>query len=63
MVHLTHLCSLSSQSATIAKQQKLSIGQQAQQMKLEFTALSLKGDEGKVRFYTGLANYEVFEKL
>ena len=63
MVHLTHLCSLSSQSATIAEQQVLSIAQQAQQKKAEFTALSLKGDDEKVRFYTGLPNYEVFEKL
>ena len=63
MVQLTHLCSLSSQSATIAEQQVLSIAQQAQQKKAEFTALSLKGDDEKVRFYTGLPNYEVFEKL
>ena len=63
MVHLTHLCSLSSQSATIAEQQVLSIAQQAQQKKAEFTALSLKEDDEKVHFYTGLPNYEVFEKL
>ena len=60
--HLTHLCSLSSQAATTAQQQVLPITQQAQQ-EAELTALSLKDNDDKVCFYTGLPNYEVFEKL
>ena len=63
MFHLTHLCNSSSQSATITQQQMSSIAQQSQQKKAELTALSLKGDDKKVRFYTGLPNYEVFEKV
>ena len=62
VLHLTHLCNLSSQSATVAQQQVLSITGQAQQ-KAELSALSLKDNDDKVCFYTGLPNYKVFEKL
>ena len=37
----------------------VSITRQAQQKKAELSALSLKGDDEKVHFYTGLPNYEV----
>ena len=60
--HLTHLCHLSSQLATVAQQQVLSITRQAQQ-EAELSDLSFKDNDDKVCFYTGLPNYEVFEKL
>ena len=63
MFHLTHLCNLSSQTATIAQQPVFSIAQQAQQKEVELSGLSLKDNDEKVCFYTGLPNYEVFEKL
>ena len=62
VLHLTNICNLSSQSAIVAQQQVLSITGQAQQ-KAELSALSLKDNDDKVCFYTGLPNYKVFEKL
>ena len=60
--YLTHQCNLSSQSAIVAQQQMLSV-QTTQQERPEISVLSLKGDDKKVCFYTGLPNYNVLEVL
>ena len=46
-----HLCSLSSQSATIAQQKILSVTQQMQQKEAELSALLLKDNDEKVLLY------------
>ena len=57
--NLTHL----SQSAITSQQHILSVAQQALQEEAELSAFSLKGNNDKVCFYTGLPNHDIFERL